>query len=283
MIDENLILEPGLYVAATPIGNLKDITLRVIETLKAADLILCEDTRHTAKLCQAFGITTKRLAYHDHNGEKMRPVIFQRLEAGEAICLVSDAGTPLISDPGYKLVHEVIKNDFHVTALPGACAAITALSIAGLASDQFLFAGFVPTKEGAREKFLKNLISIETTLIFYETAPRLRDCLLAMADVFGPRAFVVARELTKRHEEIVRGVLGQANEILDNMVLKGEIVILVERAPHEDVTDDMLEDFLRTVLEQVSVKEAAAKASEKWGIPRRDAYQKALALKGELG
>jgi len=208
-----MTLEPGLYVAATPIGNLKDITLRAIETMKNADLILCEDTRQTAKLCQAHGIQTHREAYHDHNGARARPAILEKLENGGIICLVSDAGTPLISDPGFKLVAEARSRDIPVIALPGPCAAIAALSIAGLPSDRFMFAGFPPVKKGARQRFFDSIASIEATLVFYEGTSRIQGSLADMANIFGNRQVRIARELTKKFEEKHNKVLNQRGRI----------------------------------------------------------------------
>ncbi len=275
-----LPLESGLYVTATPIGNLGDITIRAIETLKQAELILCEDTRQTARLCQAYQIQTKRQAYHDHNGAAMRPMILQRLLDGAAICLVSDAGTPLISDPGYKLVKEAKALNIPVTAIPGACAAITALSIAGLPSDQFMFAGFPPAKSEARKKFFETLLPIKTSLIFYESASRLQKCLEAMALCFGDREVVVARELTKKFEQVCAGQLKTYAEDMSELTLKGEIVILLG-PPGETVENIDIEALLNHALQTMSVKEAATAIASSYGIPRRDVYSKALQLRNK--
>ena len=221
-------LEPGLYVAATPIGNLKDITLRVIEALREADLILCEDTRVTGKLLSAHSIKTPMKAYHDHNAARVRPEVLERLENGERICLVSDAGTPLISDPGYKLVREVRDAGLPVFTLPGPSAMVAALSIAGAPTDRFLFAGFLPVKSGARKSELEGLKAVPATLVFYETGPRLAACLGDMAEVLGPRTVAVARELTKLHEEVREGLPGDLAAVyMEERAPKGEIVVVV--------------------------------------------------------
>ncbi|WP_395072803.1 16S rRNA (cytidine(1402)-2'-O)-methyltransferase, partial [Hyphococcus sp.] len=219
--------EPGLYVTATPIGNLADMTYRAVDIMKNADLILCEDTRQTAKLCSAYQISTPRAPYHDHNAARARPGIIKKLQEGAVICLVSDAGTPLISDPGYKLVREARDAGVSVYPVPGASAAIAALSAAGAPSDQFFFAGFLPSKSGARDKMLAGLARIDATLIFYETAPRLADVLAAMAGALGDRRAVVAREITKLHEEFREGALGGLCEHYSTAPAKGEIVIVV--------------------------------------------------------
>ena len=274
-----ITLNPGLYVTATPIGNLGDITYRAVQTLKAADLILCEDTRQTAKLCTAYGIKTPRSPYHDHNAPQVRPDIIKKLQGGAAICLVSDAGTPLISDPGYKLVRDAREAGVSVIPIPGANAAITALSGAGLASDHFYFAGFLPPKAGARGKALGALKDISATLIFYETGPRLSASLTAMAEQLGERQAMVARELTKLHEEFRTGSLGELAAIYEEAPPKGEIVVLVEAAEKKAASEEEVVSFLSQSLAELSVKEAATTAAKKFGIPRKVAYQLALTVK----
>ncbi len=271
--------EPGLYVTATPIGNLADITYRAVEILKKADLILCEDTRQTAKLCAAYGVDTHRAPYHDHNAARVRPEIIKKLQDGAVICLVSDAGTPLISDPGYKLVRDAREAGVAVFPLPGPSAAIAALSAAGAPSDQFLFAGFLPAKQGARGKALEKLANVDATLIFYETAPRLGDALTAMMAALGDRKAVVARELTKLHEEFRTGSLSELANVYDDAPPKGEIVIVVF-PPEEKAADASdIDAFLKAALGEGSVKEAAAAAAETFSIPRKEAYARALQLK----
>ena len=198
-------LAPGLYVTATPIGNAADISLRALDVLRGADLVLCEDTRVTAKLFAIHGIGTRTAPYHDHNAAEMRPRVLARLAAGEAIALVSDAGTPLISDPGYKLVREAVEAGHPVTTLPGASSVMAALTLAGLPTDRFFFAGFLSAKQEARRKELAELAAIPSTLVFLESANRLAASLADMAVALGPREAAVARELTKKFEEVRRG------------------------------------------------------------------------------
>ena len=274
-----MIKQPGLFVVATPIGNLGDMSLRAVDILKAADVILCEDTRQTAKLCVAYSITTPRQPYHDHNGAQVRPAIIERLTNGAMIALVSDAGTPLISDPGYKLVRDARAGGIEVTSAPGPSAVIAALSIAGLPSDQFFFAGFAPGKQAARESFLTALKPVPGTLVFYETASRLTDMLQAVAIVLGDRPVYVARELTKLHEEIITGSARSLAEQLASANLKGEIVLLVQAQETGPVDEATLDAFLARHLPSVSVKEAARLAADELKVPRHRAYQRALALK----
>lgn len=274
-----MALEPGLYVAATPIGNLKDVTYRVVEALAEADLILCEDTRQTAKLCAAYGIKTPRRAYHEHNAEEMRPEILERLAAGERICLVCDAGTPLISDPGYKLVRQARDRGARVIPLPGPSAVLAALSAAGAPTDRFLFAGFPPVKDSARETFFKRFAKVEASLVFYETAPRLAASLSAMAKVFGDRRAVIARELTKIHEEFREGTLSELAAVFGEAP-KGEIVVVVF-PPAEDAPGAAeIDTFLKSALLEMSVRDAAEAAAQSLGASKREAYARALALKG---
>ncbi len=274
-------LEPGLYVAATPIGNLKDVTFRVIETLKACDRILCEDTRQTAKLCNAYGIETPRTAYHEHNADKVEAEIVRALQGGAAICLVSDAGTPLISDPGFRLVRAAREAGVSVIPLPGPSAVIAALSASGAPTGQFHFAGFPPPKAEARAAFFRSLAAIDATLVFYEGPSRLGDSLAAMAEGFGPRRAIVARELTKIYEEFDEGPLDQLAGKYAERPVKGEIVVIVhppDAAP--DASSEEIDAFLRTALAHMSVKDAAAAASDALNIPRKAAYERAIAIKG---
>src|SRR5690606_31259972 len=196
---------PGLYLVATPIGNLRDITLRALDLLAIADRILCEDTRVTARLLQHYGISRPTLSYHEHNAERMMPRVMEHLAAGEIVALVSDAGTPLVSDPGYRLVRAAVEQGIAVTALPGASAALAALSVAGLPTDRFLFAGFPPQKTVARQRFFEEFRDIPASLIFFESPHRLKASLVDAAAVLGPRPAALCRELTKRFEEVRRG------------------------------------------------------------------------------
>lgn len=274
-----MTLPPGLYVVATPIGNLGDMTFRAVKTLKGADVILCEDTRHTAKLCAAYDIRTERAPYHEHNAEAVRPGLLDRLQAGAAIALVSDAGTPLISDPGYRLVREARALGLTVTPIPGPCAAIAALSVAGSPTDRFLFAGFAPAKAGARAAFFRDLKTAHSTLVFYEAPQRLAESLAAMSAVFGPkRIATVAREITKLHEEFRQGALGTLVDHYTAHPPKGEIVILLEPSAEPEAAPD-IDALLREALTKLSLKEAAAVVAEASGAPRRLVYARALALK----
>ncbi|WDI32876.1 16S rRNA (cytidine(1402)-2'-O)-methyltransferase [Hyphococcus flavus] len=280
MRNPSLRPEPGLYVTATPIGNLGDMTYRAVEIMKSADLILCEDTRQTAKLCAAYGIETRRAPYHEHNAKKVRPGILKQLNEGSVICLVSDAGTPLVSDPGYKLVREARDHGINVFPLPGASAVIAALSAAGAPSDQFYFAGFLPAKLGARTAMLNSLKSLRATLIFYETAPRLPAALSGMAELLGERTAVVAREITKLHESFAEGRLSELAEQFAATPVKGEIVIIVH-PPQDSRTDEAdLDAFLIDALKSMHVREAATEAAQALGVSRKEAYNRALALKG---
>src|SRR5271168_2759735 len=200
-------LTPGLYVTATPIGHARDVTLRALDVLKGCDVIAAEDTRVTSKLLAIYGIAKPLVAYNDHNAARERPRLLARLKAGQCVALVSDAGTPLVSDPGFKLVREAIAEDLHVEAIPGASALLTALVLAGLPSDRFLFAGFMPTRSGERRNVLAELKSIPASLVFFESPNRLRESLADMSDVLGARMAAVGRELTKLHEDVRRGML----------------------------------------------------------------------------
>jgi len=273
-------LAPGLYVTATPIGNASDLTLRALDVLRGADVVLCEDTRVTAKLFAIYGLTTKLLPYHDHNAAEMRPRILDRLAAGGRVALVSDAGTPLISDPGYKLVREAVAAGHHVTTLPGASSVMAALTLAGLPTDRFFFAGFLSAKHEARLKELTELVGVPGTLVFLESAPRLAASLKDMATALGPREAAVARELTKRFEEVRRGTLVElAAQYGKEGAPKGEIVVVVgppaEAAPlcaHE--IDAMIENALG----RGSLKDAVAEVVSITGLPRREIYARALAI-----
>lgn len=278
------ILEPGLYIVATPIGNLGDITLRGLATLAAADLIACEDTRVTRILTGRYGISTRLVAYHEHNAERQRPVILKLLGEGKAVALVSDAGTPLISDPGYRLVGDALATGHAVIPIPGASAVLAALVASGLPTDGFHFAGFLPPKGEARRSRLAALARISATLVFFEAPQRVAAALSDMAATLGAdRPAVVARELTKKFETIRRGTLaGLAEEFAAEPTPKGEIVVLVgaaaEAAPAETDIDAMIADLLK----HHTVKAAVAEAAALTGLPRRDLYRRALALKAGL-
>jgi 16S rRNA (cytidine1402-2'-O)-methyltransferase len=275
----------GLYVVATPIGNLRDITLRALDLLAAADVIACEDTRVTEKLMSRYGLAGQRLAYHEHNAERMRPLLIGKLKAGAVVALVSDAGTPLISDPGFKLVRAAIAEGIAVTTLPGASAALAALVLSGLPSDRFFFQGFLPPKEAGRRRVLGELANLPATLIVYETGPRLAATLADMAALLGDRPAAVARELTKLYEELRRGGLAAlAAHYAAAGAPKGEIVIAVggldEAAARAAVSGDELDAALDAALATMSVKDASVAVADATGRPRREVYQRALILAG---
>ena len=272
-------LARGLHVVATPIGNLRDITLRALETLGAADLIACEDTRVTRKLLDHYGIATPLTPYHEHNAEAARPKILARLAGGEAVALVSDAGTPLVSDPGFKLVRAARAEGHAVFAAPGASAVLAALTVSGLPSDRFVFEGFLPPREGARRNRIAEIKGIPATLILFETGPRLSAALADLVQGLGPRAAAVCRELTKLHEEVRRGDLATlAADYAAAAEPRGEIVIVIAppAAPAPDAAD--LDTLLRQALKRLSVKEAVAEIAAVTGEPRRHVYQRALEL-----
>lgn len=277
-------LAAGLYVVSTPIGNLADITLRALAVLERADLVLCEDTRHTRKLVTHFGLACPLHPYHEHNAAKERPRILARIGAGQAVALVSDAGTPLISDPGYKLARAALEEGFAVTSIPGASAALAALTGSGLASDQFLFAGFLPPKSQARRTRLKALADIPATLIFFEAPSRLEAMLRDTAEILGPREAVVAKELTKLHEKAVRGPLEQVVEKMGTeFSRKGEFVVLVGPPAATEASDAQIEALLGEALGEQSVRDAARSVADALGANRNRVYKLALALKETRG
>jgi 16S rRNA (cytidine1402-2'-O)-methyltransferase len=271
-------LAPGLYIVAGPIGNLEDLSPRAARFLRQADLIACEDTRVTAKLLRAAGSDRPMLPYHEHSGADVEARLLERM-GHSAVALVSDAGTPLISDPGYALVREARARGIAVTTAPGPSAAIAALSISGLPSDRFLFAGFLPAKAAARDKAIAALAGISATLIFYESGPRLAASLAALAAALGPRPAAVARELTKRHEELVPGTLDSLAARYAGREPKGEIVLLVGPPAEEVTTADALDQALKAALQTLPAGKAAASVAAALGIPRGEAYARALALK----
>ena len=276
-------LAPGLYVAATPIGNLGDITLRVLQALAGADVIACEDTRVTRKLLDRYGIVTPLSPYHEHNAAKARPALLRRLTDGAAIVLVSDAGTPLISDPGFKLVRAAQQAGHAVTALPGASAVLTALSIAGLPTDQFFFAGFLPPKRAARQARIAELAHLPGTLVLFETGPRIAAALADLAaGLGGNREAALCRELTKLHEEIKRGELAKLAEASAGEEPRGEIVLVIAPRPQEPETSLAdTETMLREALARHSLKDAVVEVVQATGRSRREVYQRALALTKE--
>ena len=276
-------VSPGLYVVSTPIGNLRDITLRALDILSAADEVLAEDTRVAAKLMSAYGIKARLSPYHDHNGAERRPQILARLEKGGRIALISDAGTPLVSDPGWKLVHDALEAGHKVYPVPGASALLAGLVASGLPSDRFMFAGFLPPKSGARKATLESLKHVPATLVFYESGPRLAESLADLASVLGAgRSAAVARELTKMFEETRRGTLESLARHYDEAgPPRGEIVILAGPPEEKSATAADLDTALRDALKTMPTKEAASSVSEALGLPRREVYQRALQIKSE--
>lgn len=274
-------LAPGLHIVATPIGNLGDITLRAIETLGQVDLIAAEDTRVAAKLLRHLGLGTPVIPYHDHNAPAMRPQLITRMLGGATVALVSDAGTPLVSDPGLKLVQAALEAGVPVTAAPGACAAITALTLAGLPTDRFCFCGFLPPKSGARQSSLAELAAVPATLVFYEGASRLAAMLADAAHVLGLRDAAVARELTKLHEEVQRGSLAAlAARYAEQGPPRGELVVLIGPPTAQPAASDQDVDALLTAaLRTHRTKDAAALVAVQTGLPRAQVYERALALK----
>jgi len=275
-------LAAGLYVVATPIGNARDITLRALEVLKGADVIACEDTRVTSKLLAIHGISRPLMAYNDHNGGQMRPQLLARLQKGEVVALVSDAGTPLVSDPGYKLVRELVAAGMPVVALPGASAVLTGLAISGLPSDRFLFAGFLSSRAGERKTALEELKGLRATLIFFESAQRLDDTLPAMLEVFGDRPAVVARELTKLHEESRRGLLSQlAEHYAKAGAPRGEVTLLVGPPREAQIDMGKIDAALKVALPFMPVKAAAEMIAALTDGSKKEIYARALDLKDE--
>jgi 16S rRNA (cytidine1402-2'-O)-methyltransferase len=272
-------LASGLHIVSTPIGNLGDITLRALEVLAAADVIACEDTRITRRLLDHYGVGVPLMTYHEHNAAEVRPTLLARMAAGAAIALVSDAGTPLVSDPGFKLVRAARDQGHMVTALPGPCAAIAALAIAGLPTDRFFFEGFLPPKAAQRDARIAELARIPATVVFYESGNRVAEALGALLAGFGARDAAICRELTKLHEEVRRGSLAElARAYAGDAETRGEFVIVVS-PPAKAETDVDLDALLRQAMTRLSVKEAVAEIAAVTGHSRRDVYRRALALK----
>lgn len=276
--------EPGLHLVSTPIGAARDITLRALDILTMADVLAAEDTRTLRHLMEIHGIPLNGrplIAYHDHNGEQARPRILAALAEGKSVAYASEAGTPLVADPGMKLARAVIEDGRRVLAAPGASAVLAALAVAGLPTDKFLFAGFAPSTGAARRTWLKELAPIPATLVIYESPKRAARMLAEMADILGPdRQVALCRELTKRFEEVVRGTLAEVAERFAGTELRGEIVLVVDRAGEIIVDEATVEAALRQALarEGVRVKEAATEIAEQFGMAKRDVYQLALKL-----
>ena len=276
--------EPALHVVSTPIGNLGDITVRALESLAGCDLVACEDTRVTRVLMERYGLTTRLIAYHEHNAAKIGPRLLEALEAGKAVAIVSDAGTPLLSDPGYRLVGAAVEAGHKVIPIPGASAMLSALVGAGLASDTVLFAGFLPPKHAARLRRLEELKGVSATTIFYESPRRLDATLADMIEAHGgDHQVCVARELTKRFETFERGTLSRVASFFEENPAKGEIVIVLAPAAPQASSQEDVEEMLREALRDMPVSAAAAQVAKRTGHPRKDLYKQALALRQDAG
>jgi 16S rRNA (cytidine1402-2'-O)-methyltransferase len=270
----------GLHLVATPIGNLGDITLRALETLAGVDVVACEDTRITRRLTERYGIAAELTPYHEHNAAAARPKILQRLAEGGSVALVSDAGTPLVSDPGFKLVRDACAAGHPVLALPGPSSVLAALAVAGLPTDRFFFDGFLPQKAAARRSRLAELARIDATLVVFESGNRLPETLSDLADIMGAREAAICRELTKLHEEIRRATLSRLAQETDGLETRGEFVLVIGPPPaNADVlSQEALDELLREALLHGSVKDAVAHAVELTGHPRREVYARALEI-----
>lgn len=272
-------LKPGLYLVATPIGNLRDITFRALDTLASVDMIICEDTRVTGKLLRAYGFKKPMHVYNDHASDAQRNAVIQAVKEGQAVAVLSDAGTPLVSDPGYKLVRLAIENELFITSVPGPSAALSAIQISGLPTNQFSFLGFMPPKSGARITSLGEWAEVKGSLIIYETGPRLEASLMDMLQVFGNREVAVIREMTKIYEEVRRGTLQElVQHYQENGAPKGEIVIVVSPALEVEVSHESLESQIKKALETMSVRDAAEMVAKATGKPKRAIYTLALKL-----
>ena len=272
-------ISPGLHIVATPIGNARDLTLRALDVLHGVDLIAAEDTRVTSKLLAIHGIQKTLSAYNDHNGMRERPRLLKMMAEGKRVALVSDAGTPLVSDPGYKLVREALLLGLAVHAIPGPSAALTALTLAGLPTDRFLFAGFLPTRAGERANALADLKDVRASMIFFESAQRIGESLAQMAEVLGDRPAAVGRELTKLHEDVVRGTLSELASHYAGDAPRGEITIVVGPPLEQAADTARMDPLLTKALVFMPVRAAAELVAEALGITRKPVYERALALK----
>ncbi len=273
---------PGLYFIATPIGNLGDVSLRALSMLATVDRLYCEDTRISRRLLERFGINRRLLTYHEHNAGEVRPEILAALAEGQSVALISDAGTPAVSDPGFKLAVSVIAAGHQVSPVPGPSAVISALTVSGLATDRFLFAGFLAQKSNSRRQQITELSAIPATVVLYESPHRLADSLRDLAELLGPRPAAVAREITKRYEEIKRGSLVELAEWSEEVPARGEITIVIGQAstlPAEDITDDVIEEKLAVLLIEHPPSRAAKLLAAELGVPKSRVYDIGLKLK----
>lgn len=276
-------LPPGLYLVATPIGNLADMSLRALSVLARADVIYCEDTRHSRTLFAHYAINRPLQPYHEHNAREQRPRILAALQGAKRVALISDAGTPLVSDPGYKLVREAAAEGHAVVSIPGPSAVLPALTSSGLPTDVFLFAGFLPPRSAARRLRLEELAGTPATLLVFEAPTRLAETLADMAAVLGARPAAIARELTKLHEEVVRGSLTELAEAVSMQETKGEIVIVVGPPLKEAAGNIQIRDALAGALEEMTLRDAAKAVSDALGVPKARVYEIGLAMKRERG
>lgn len=277
-------MKNGLYIVASPIGNINDISPRAVQVLNEADIIACEDSRVTKKLFGLLGISCARefITYQNYNEEECSPRLLSLLQEGKSIALISDAGSPLISDPGYKIVRKCRENDIYVTTIPGCCAVISALQLSGLPTNRFMFAGFVPNKEKARIDFLTEIKDIKTTLVVYETAPRLLKTLEVIKNLYGNREVAVARELTKLYEECLRGTASELIAHYTEKAPKGEIVIMIAPPADDEQADTVdIESVLRQKLTEMSLKSAVKETAAAYNMNKNDIYQLALRIKDE--
>lgn len=273
-------MQQGLYLVSTPVGNLRDMTLRALDVLGAADAVLCEDSRVTGKLMQAYGLKKKLVVYNDHSDDSDRASVLSRLESGETLALVSDAGTPMLSDPGFKLVATCLERGINVVPVPGASALLPALQLSGLPSDRFLFAGFLPHKSAARRTVFTELKNARATLVFYESPNRMAESVADAFAVLGDRPVALAREITKLHEECRRGTLAAwaADESLLG-VMKGEAVLMIGAGAEEQLSESDIGDALARALQTMSVKDAAEVVAKATGTPKKQVYEMALRIK----
>ena len=273
---------PGLYLVATPIGSARDITLRALDVLNTADVLAAEDTRNLRHLMDIHGIALRgrpMIAYHDHNADRQRPSILRALEGGKVVAYASDAGTPLVADPGYRLARDAAEAGYAVRALPGPSAALAALSVSGLPSDRFLFVGFPPAAAGARKKWIESWRAVEATVIVFESPRRVKQLLQNLCETDAERVTVVCRELTKKFEEVMRGTVAELAEQIPEEGLRGEVVVLFDHPGQVTAGEDDLRAALAALLDDLSVKDAASVVAEKFGLPRRDVYAVAIAMK----
>ena len=278
-------LAAGLHVVATPIGNLGDITVRALATLAAADIILCEDTRTTAKLLERYAIRTKLLPYHEHNAAKVRPGIVEKLKSGMAIALVSDAGMPLVSDPGYRLVADAVVSGIAVTACPGPSAVLTGLALSGLPTDRFTFLGFLPARTGERKRLYAEFAGLQSTLIFFESPHRIVATLAEIETAWPGRKIVVTRELTKLHEEVLRGSAGELRESLAaRAAVKGEVTVIAgPPLEHLSASDEAIDAAITQALETMPAGRAAAEIAKRFDLGKKQIYARILARKAVAG